>query len=409
MKPLAIRTTDSVRRSLASRLDVRVLEAAARSLGQEIWLVGGIIRDTFLGRPCKDLDVACTVGSAERFGELLREGLGARVLSVGRPPRRIVKVICKLGEIDIWEFEDPASDEDLLRRDFTINTFRYSLPGRELTSVSSALSDLRAGVLRLPRPGVLLEDPVRVLRAARFIAHFPWMRMQTAARDELREAAGRLDETAPERRLSELDRILVVPGKESAVALQLLERWSALAATIPGSKPGERRAGRALVRESRLRDPGFLRNLLLLPLGGHRLVATLESWKARRRDFDLAQHLLALEPGVSAELSPRRNLVNLVRSCSRFLPESLEFLRLTGPASVQPLLERAHAVIRNPGRLARILTPDRPVPATELFGLANLPPGPARMELLAEVDARIAAGQIRSAAGLRTFAIRARH
>jgi poly(A) polymerase len=73
----------------------------------------------------------------------------------------------------------------------------------------SGLSDLRAGRLRLPRPGVFRDDPVRSLRAARFLAQFPEFRLTPRTRRAARATALGLRRATPERVFRELDRMMV--------------------------------------------------------------------------------------------------------------------------------------------------------------------------------------------------------
>lgn len=406
IRPPGVRPLASVIRSLVARSAVRALERAALDVTEPVWLVGGVIRDAFLGLASKDLDAACGLGAGERIGKAVARRLGGRVIVVGKAPRRIVRVVCPAVEIDLWETSEEDSESDLLRRDFTINTFRLSLPRHALTSAPKALKDLENGHLRLPRPHVLIEDPVRVLRAARFIAHFPWMTVHPTALPELREAARLLPLTAPERRLSELDRLLSVRAQEASLALRLLARWRALETLMPGFSPRQIRLGCSLVSRSALLDAGFLRILLLWSGGEDRALTTLEGWRVPGRETEVARHLFGLRAATFDSPSQKETLARFVRLVSPFERESLELLRLTGPRNLEPLLASARRVVADRRRLGRILAPPRPLPTGEIFRLARVGPSPERARLLEEVDCLLAAGAIRSAASLARFLTR---
>jgi hypothetical protein len=199
---------DSARawRRLAQRADV-ALAAACALPADRVRAVGGAVRDAFLGRSGGDLDLSVAAGKADAFAGRLAARTRTRVVPVGAAPKRILKVRFRTREIDVWEEESDA-DADLVRRDFTVNAIAFSLPDGRLAAAPGALADLAARRLAPPRPGVFLEDSLRVLRAARFLAELPGFHVTRAAFPELRDAAKMLRMVAPERRLVELDKLL---------------------------------------------------------------------------------------------------------------------------------------------------------------------------------------------------------
>ena len=178
------------------------------------------------------------------FADALARLGGSRALAIGQAPRRILHVPLGASSVDVWETDgDPA--DDLLRRDFTVNALGLAFPGGRLVAPDGALDDLVARRLRLPRAGVLLEDPLRVVRAARFLARLPGFRLDPAALPELRRAARRLGNVAPERRLSELDAILA-----AGPALRRPRPRPARGVGSARSAPARYPAGRAAPRHS---------------------------------------------------------------------------------------------------------------------------------------------------------------
>ena len=223
-----LKTAPGIRRAfhvLMRRPDARAASSVARPSDQ-VRIVGGAVRDAFLGEKGGDLDLVASPGRAEPLAGALARHAGTRVIAVGAAPKRVLKVPFRTHEIDVWEeTENPLTD--LLRRDFTVNALSFSLPDGAFTCAPGALEDLRERRLAPPRPGVFLEDPLRVLRAARFLAELPGFHVARRAMPELREAVIFLRGVKEERRLVELDKLLAAPAAGRMAALRFLERTGA--------------------------------------------------------------------------------------------------------------------------------------------------------------------------------------
>ena len=152
--------------------------------GHELHLVGGSVRDALLGRLGDDLDF-CTDAWPEQTLEMVR-GWADAIWETGREFGTIG--IQKDGlRLEITTFRAEAYDgvtrnpvvrygtsllDDLQRRDFTINAMAVSLPGHVFTDPFGGLADLSAQVIRTPAAPASSfgDDPLRMLRAARFAA-----------------------------------------------------------------------------------------------------------------------------------------------------------------------------------------------------------------------------------------------
>lgn len=310
-------------RRLSRRRTVRLARRASAVSGVPFLLVGGAVRDALLGLAAGDVDLAVPREGAASFAAALARLGGSRALIIGQAPRRILHVPLGSSSVDVWETDgDPATD--LLRRDFTINALGLAFPGGRLVAPDGALDDLRARRLRLPRTGVLLEDPLRVVRAARFLARLPGFRLDPAALPELLQAARGLLRVAPERRLSELDAILATGPGPAALALARLETWGALEALLPGVPRASRRRGARLVGAAGDGTPApLLRTILLSPAGPASAAAALEALRASRRDRRLAETLLGL-PRPPRKPGPR-DAVLLLRRAAPFSREAVVF------------------------------------------------------------------------------------
>src|SRR5436190_10206469 len=154
-----------------------VLAAAQRFPG--LWLVGGAVRDLALDAPVRDLDVAVEgeVGPvAEAIGELVEEHGRFGTAEVVAPDGGLVNLVRTRAEDyprpgALPEVRSAGIDEDLARRDFTVNAIAVGLSDDirdELRAVGRALDDLAARQLRVLHEGSFVDDPTRLLRLARY-------------------------------------------------------------------------------------------------------------------------------------------------------------------------------------------------------------------------------------------------
>ncbi|MHB8796853.1 MAG: tRNA nucleotidyltransferase/poly(A) polymerase family protein [Thermoanaerobaculia bacterium] len=385
---------------LARRSAVRLAREASKASGTPFLLVGGAVRDALLGLPPGDLDLAVPRDGAAAFAAALARLAGTRVVPIGRAPRRILHVPLRRSSVDVWETDgDPA--DDLLRRDFTVNALALAFPGARLVSPAGALDDLAARLLRLPRAGVLLEDPLRVVRAARFLARLPGFRLDPGTLPELAAAARSLDAVAPERRLAELDEVLAAGPAPAARALGQLEAWGGLAALLPGIGAAERRLGlAALAAVRRDAPPALLRALLLSGAPPERAAPALDALRASRSDRRLAATLAGLPP--PSARPDATEAIRLLRRAAPFSSEAIAFVEATGGRNGRALARLADAALATPGALGRLLNPRRPVAVTEVATILGVA-GPELGHALERLDDALATGAVRGAGQARAF------
>jgi poly(A) polymerase len=170
--------------ALAQSAPVDTLARAFADAGHELALVGGPVRDAFLGRPVTDLDFT-TSAHPDRILEIVTP-IASATWDVGRQFGTIAaRVAGEQVEIttyrsDVYDGETrkpevqfgDSLEDDLVRRDFTVNAMALRLPSRELVDIGGGVEDLLAGRLRTPQvPEVSFrDDPLRMMRAARFTA-----------------------------------------------------------------------------------------------------------------------------------------------------------------------------------------------------------------------------------------------
>jgi poly(A) polymerase len=207
--------------ALAARPAVARLSAAFAAAGHELALVGGPVRDALLGRQVTDLDLT-TDARPERILEIVRP-IASMHWDVGRAFGTIAaRVAGETVEITTYrsdryipssrkptvEFGDDL-DGDLKRRDFTVNAIAVRLPGLALVDPTGGIEALGEGRLTTPSPAVesFDDDPLRMLRAARFTAQlgFP---LDAEGRDAMAALAGRIEVVSAERIRDELTKLL---------------------------------------------------------------------------------------------------------------------------------------------------------------------------------------------------------
>ncbi len=210
--------------------ETRWLSERFVAAGRSLYLVGGVVRDAVLNRldPKGDLDLT-TDARPEEIKRLVSPAAeavwdyGARFGTIGcsRDGRRY-EITTHRAEAYSPDSRKPdvafadAVEADLSRRDFTVNAMALRLPDTVLVDPFDGIGDLAASRLRTPLSPVesFGDDPLRMLRAARFIAGFglrPAPELEAAVTD-MRE---RLAIVSAERIRDELDRLMVVerPGE----------------------------------------------------------------------------------------------------------------------------------------------------------------------------------------------------
>ena len=233
-----------------SPAEVRLFEAVtlvSERLGREVFLVGGYVRDLLLGRANSDIDFV-TIGAGIEFAKAVAaclhldkvvvfknfgtaqfryegievEFVGARRESYRRESRKPI-------------VEDGTLEEDLLRRDFTINALALNLSlGKswQLIDRFDGIGDLKDCRIVTPRdPEVTFDDdPLRMLRAVRFASQLGFS-IEASVFDAIKKFAPRLHIVSNERIVDEFNKILLSP--KPSEGLFLLERLGLLVQFLP--------------------------------------------------------------------------------------------------------------------------------------------------------------------------------
>jgi poly(A) polymerase len=225
--------------------ETRPLAEAFRAHGHTLYLVGGIVRDTLLGLSRSAPDIDCTTDASpdqieaiirslkpesiwtvgKKFGTIgahLR--MGGQVKDAESGPVRPVEITTHRAEAYNADSRKPDVEfstditADLSRRDFTVNAMALSILDLELIDPFNGAVDLANKVLRTPlSPAVsFTDDPLRMLRAARFIAGYE-LAPDEALVAAVRKFGDRLEIVSAERVRDELDKLLVTPDPSAGL------------------------------------------------------------------------------------------------------------------------------------------------------------------------------------------------
>jgi poly(A) polymerase len=206
------------------------LAARFRDAGHALYLVGGSVRDALLDRTVEDLDFT-TDARPDRIRELV-DGWADAVFDVGRTFGTIgarkgdwsLEITTFRSEVYRHESRKPTVtfsntiEEDLVRRDFTINALAILLPATETIDPCGGLADLASGILRTPGlpEESFSDDPLRMLRLFRFQATLAF-EPDPAALEAVRGMADRLEIVSAERIRDEFSRLLMAPDPGPAL------------------------------------------------------------------------------------------------------------------------------------------------------------------------------------------------
>jgi tRNA nucleotidyltransferase (CCA-adding enzyme) len=359
------RLGDQLEAALSGR-DMRLLRLVARaaqSLGLPLYMVGGLPRDLALGRAPSDFDLVVE-GSAIQLAASLAAKHGGRVTahprfgtakwhledlaipwwsapatSAGRYPRAQLDLISARSEAyngpaQLPQVRPGTIEDDLQRRDFTINTLAIRLDGRQfgrLLDPLGAMEDMQRGAIRVLHDKSFMDDPTRIFRAVRYEQRLGFIIVSETLRlmTDSRRWIGLL---SAHRLRQELDQIL---GEDRAAAmvhrLGGLGLLRAVHRSLPADRGTIRRLESGQLKHSKSRDTvgdgkGRTRRWLLWLMDLS--PAQIKSVRQRLQfDNRLAAELLAAS-------GLRRSIKKLIRFAPSVVSEQLKSLPLPAVEAV---------------------------------------------------------------------------
>ena len=214
-------------------LDVRAPVQAVRAAlagRDDVWIVGGTVRDALLGRELEDVDLAVG-GDAEQAARAVAAAVRGPAFSLSdefgtwRAIDREGGWVC-----DVSPLQAPTLEGDLALRDFTVNAMAVPLAGGETVDPHNGRADLDAGVLRVLGREAYERDPLRPLRMVRLATQLP-LAPDAETERLTRDAAPAVGQASAERVFAELRRIVV--AERVLDGLELAGRLGLVQAVLP--------------------------------------------------------------------------------------------------------------------------------------------------------------------------------
>ncbi len=223
-----------------------IISEVAAEHGVRAFVIGGFVRDCFLGRPCKDIDVVVE-GSGIEIAERVAERVKSKV-SVFKNFGTAMFRYCGL-EIEFVGarkesyransrkpiVENGTLEDDQKRRDFTINALAFSLQKEDfgnLVDPFNGVSDLQAGLIRTPLDPdtTYSDDPLRMIRAIRFATQLSFTIVPESL-ESIKANKHRLEILSRERISDELHKIMLSP--RPSIGFRLLDETELLPLILP--------------------------------------------------------------------------------------------------------------------------------------------------------------------------------
>ncbi len=215
-----------------------VIAAVLREKGAQGWLVGGSVRDRELDRFSPDIDVVVT-GDAGSVAQDAAERLRVPWFTLSEE-HRAYRVVGEVAHLDVAAVRGDDILTDLGERDFTINAVAQPIGAQGVLGAAvdpfGGLRDLRARRLAAVSGRIFEDDPLRLMRAARF-AHVLRLDIDPELRNAVRACAGLIRAAAAERIAGEM--VLTFDAARSGDAARLWRGLGLLEAVAPEIEPGD--------------------------------------------------------------------------------------------------------------------------------------------------------------------------
>lgn len=236
------KTTVKVLRRSDSTI-LKRLGQLADEQGLEIFAVGGFVRDKLLDKKVKDIDFT-VIGDAVKFAKIVAKEFGVREpvlfekFGTAMVPYRGYQLDFVTARAESYEIQsrkpkvwEGALDDDLARRDFTVNALAVSLNGEnfgQLVDQYDGIGDLERRILKTPKEPeqTFSEDPLRIMRALRFAAQLEFT-IEPATLAACKTMAPRLAIVSQERITDEL--IKLMSAAKPSIGLRLMYETGVMA------------------------------------------------------------------------------------------------------------------------------------------------------------------------------------
>lgn len=183
----------------------------------KVFLVGGAIRELLLNKAPKDYDFALTHHDDLHVFE---NTFGTHAFLLGKKPIQTYRVVSRDISLDLT-FLKGTIEEDLARRDFTMNAIAYDIGENRIIDSLRGIEDIDARIIRYPSRQTLSDDPLRMLKAVRHFATLEGFTMDSELVEAIQALKHLIHTVAPERIRHEMDQIVV--SNRAVEGLKMLE------------------------------------------------------------------------------------------------------------------------------------------------------------------------------------------
>lgn len=205
-----------------------------------MYLVGGVVRDSIMGRPVNDIDIVCK--NAKDVARHIASSANAIVVpfekKANEPCYRVIDRMDKDNFIDLSPIHQDGIEEDLHRRDFTVNAMAIRVNARgklqEIVDPLGGTADLKEKIIRVASSAAFENDPLRMLRAYRFASEFGFT--LSRATDRLIVQQAELMKTIPGERIH-AELLKVFSNPDTLKYIRLMDESGLLSVLFPEIEP----------------------------------------------------------------------------------------------------------------------------------------------------------------------------
>ncbi len=177
------------------------------------FIVGGTVRDIIIGVQPRDVDIV-TLGDPKKLAQDIAANIRGRIVELGKPGMKIFRIVTRKQTYDIAPANGNSIEEDLNKRDFTINAMAMSLDNnndrQKIIDPHNGIADLNNKTIRMISSANLRTDPIRLLRAYRIGSLLDFTIDRETSR-AIKKASSLINTSAEERIKDELIKLFSTP------------------------------------------------------------------------------------------------------------------------------------------------------------------------------------------------------
>lgn len=209
----------------------KILQLIADNFLNDVWLVGGTVRDYFMGMQSHDRDLIVTDVDAKIFSKQVAELLDATFITLD-DENKIYRLVMKdkINYLDITNPIGKSLEQDLMRRDLTINSVAINIKTGKTLDITGGITDLKNKCLNCINEDNFKDDPLRLLRVYRFQAIYGFV-ISPETLNAISKYSSLITKPAKERINYEILRLF--EGKYAHIALHSMDKTHILEKIFP--------------------------------------------------------------------------------------------------------------------------------------------------------------------------------